>query len=100
MNKEELAQIFYNDMVEKGDDSYDPDSKFSTILNEIEDVMQENLDFNTLSKLEGLILGLSCEEVEQHYIWGFCTGVEVARVVLDSSDDKLLQIALQPAVEE
>lgn len=79
-----LAMIFYNDMVENGDDTYDPDSKFSRTLNEIESILEEEVDFKTLSELEGLILTLSSEDVQQHYVWGFCTALEVARVVFDS----------------
>ena len=100
MNAEDLALVFYNDMVENGDDSYDPDSEFTRILNEIEEVMERTLDFKTQSKLEGLILSLSCEDVQQHYVWGFCTGVEVARAVLNCSEEKMLQITLQPTTME
>ena len=76
--------IFYNDMVENGDDTYDPDSKFTRILNEIEEILMSQLDFKTVSQLEGLILDLSSEDVQQHYIWGFEKALEVARVVYGS----------------
>ena len=91
MNSEELALIFYNNMLENGDDSYDPDSQFTRILNEIEEVMTEHLDFKTLSKLEGLILSLSSEDVEKHYIWGFCTALEVAKVVYTAGEEISLE---------
>ena len=89
MTAKELAMVFYNDMVENGDDTYDPDSKFTKTLNEIESILEKEVDFKTLSELEGLILTLSSEDVQQHYVWGFCTALEVASVVYDSQADIL-----------
>ena len=86
---EDLAMIFYNDMVENGDDTYDPDSKFTKTLNEIENILEKEVDFKTLSELEGLILTLSSEDVQQHYVWGFCKALEVARVAFDSQAEIL-----------
>ena len=93
MTVEELAMIFYNDMLENGDDSYDPDSKFTKILNEIEAILEEHLDFKIVSKIEGLTLDLSSEDVRQHYVWGFCTGVEVARAVFNKEPSFILDIS-------
>lgn len=86
---QDLALVFYNDMVENGDDSYDPDSKFTRTLNEIETILMDRLDFKTVSRLEGLILVLSSEDVQQHYIWGFTKALEVARLVFDSDVEVL-----------
>ena len=82
---QELAMIFYNDMIENGNDTYDPDSKFTRTLDQIEEILEREVDFKTLSQLEGLILDLSSEDVQQHYVWGFTKALEVGRVVFNSA---------------
>lgn len=86
---QELAMIFYDNMVENGDDTYDPDSKFTRLLNEIEAILERELDFELVSKLESLILDLCSEDLQQHYVWGFCTALAVARVVFDNDAEIL-----------
>lgn len=77
----DLAMTFYNEFVENGGDAYDPDSKFSKFMGEIDETLLELLDFKTANDLEGKITSMSCEDVEQHYIWGFEKALEVCRLV-------------------
>lgn len=83
-NVRDLAVIFYNDFIENGGDVYEPDSKFSKLLNEIDETLLRLFDFKTANDLEGKIISMSSEECEQHYIWGFEKALEVARVVYGS----------------
>ena len=77
----ELAMTFYNEFVENGGDVYDPDSRFSKVMGEIDETLFELLDFKTANDLEGKILTMSGEDVIQHYIWGFEKALEVCRTV-------------------
>lgn len=76
-----LAMTFYNEFVENGGDAYNPDSKFSKLMGEIDETLLNLLDFKTANDLEGKIISMSCEDVEQHYIWGFEKVLEVCRLV-------------------
>ena len=76
-----LAMTFYNEFVENGGDAYDPDSRFSKVMGEIDETLFELLDFKTANDLEGKILTMSGEDVIQHYIWGFEKALEVCRTV-------------------
>lgn len=62
-------------------DVYDPDSRFSKVMGEIDETLFELLDFKTANDLEGKILTMSGEDVIQHYIWGFEKALEVCRTV-------------------
>lgn len=75
----DLAMTFYNEFIENAEDKYDSDCKFSKLMGEIDDTLFELLDYNTANDLEGKILMMSCEDVEQHYIWGFEKALEVCR---------------------
>lgn len=77
----DLAMTFYNEFIENAEDKYDPDCKFSKLMGEIDDTLFELLDYNTANDLEGKILMMSFEDVEQHYIWGFEKALEVCRIV-------------------
>ncbi len=77
----DLAMTFYNEFVENGGDVYDPDSKFSKLMGEIDEALLNLLDFKTANDLEGKIILMSCEDVERHYIWGFEKALEVCRLV-------------------
>ena len=81
MTTRDLAMTFYNEFVENGGDSYDPDSRFSKVMGEIDETLFELLDFKTANDLEGKILTMSGEDVIQHYIWGFEKALEVCRTV-------------------
>ncbi len=83
MTTRDLAMTFYNEFVENGGDAYDPDSKFSKLMGEIDETLLNLLDFKTANDLEGKIISMSCEDVEQHYIWGFEKALEVCRLVYD-----------------
>ena len=77
----DLAMTFYNDFVENAGDVYDPDCKFSRLMGEIDEILFNLLDFKTANDLEGKILTMSCEDVEQHYVLGFEKALEVCRIV-------------------
>ena len=64
MSAYDLAMIFYNEFVENGGDVYDPDSKFSKLMGEIDETLLNMLDFKTANDLEGKIISMSCEDVE------------------------------------
>lgn len=81
MTTRDLAMTFYNEFVENGGDVYDPDSRFSKVMGEIDETLFELLDFKTANDLEGKILTMSGEDVIQHYIWGFEKALEVCRLV-------------------
>ena len=81
MTTRDLAMTFYNEFVENGGDVYDPDSRFSKVMGEIDETLFELLDFKTANDLEGKILTMSGEDVIQHYIWGFEKALEVCRTV-------------------
>lgn len=81
MTTRDLAMTFYNEFVENGEDVYDPDSRFSKVMGEIDETLFELLDFKTANDLEGEILTMSGEDVIQHYIWGFEKALEVCRTV-------------------
>lgn len=81
MTTRDLAMTFYNEFVENGGDVYDPDSRFSKVMGEIDEILFELLDFKTANDLEGKILTMSGEDVIQHYIWGFEKALEVCRTV-------------------
>ena len=81
MTTRDLAMTFYNEFVENGGDVYDPDSRFSKVMGEIDETLFELLDFKTVNELEGKILTMSGEDVIQHYIWGFEKALEVCRTV-------------------
>lgn len=81
MTIRDLARGFYIDFCENGGDVYDPDCKFSKMMDEIDDKLFNLLDFKTANDLEGKILNMSSEDVEQHYIWGFEKALEVCRLV-------------------
>ena len=81
MTTRDLAMTFYNEFVENGGDVYDPDSRFSKVMGEIDETLFELLDFKTANDLEGKILTMSGEDVIQHYIWGFEKALDVCRTV-------------------
>ena len=47
MTKRDLAMTFYNEFVENGGDVYDPDSKFSKLMGEIDEALLNLLDFKS-----------------------------------------------------
>lgn len=77
----DLAMTFYNEFVENGGDVYEPDSRFSKVMGEVDETLFKLLDFKTANDLEGKILTMSCEDVEQHYVIGFEKALEVCRIV-------------------
>ena len=81
MTTRDLAMTLYNEFVENGGDVYDPVSRFSKVMGEIDETLFELLDFKTANDLEGKILTMSGEDVIQHYIWGFEKALEVCRTV-------------------
>lgn len=50
-------------------------------MGEIDETLLDLLDFKTANDLEGKIISMSCEDVEQHYIWGFEKALEICRLV-------------------
>lgn len=80
-NIRDLAMTFYNEFVENGGDVYEPDSRFSKVMGEVDEILMSRLDFKTANDLEGKILTMSCDDVEQHYIMGFEKALEVCRIV-------------------
>ena len=83
----DLAMIFYNDLVENSKDTYEPDSKYTKLLGEIEETLSKITDFKTISDLESKIISLSDEDIVHYYCLGFETALDVAKVVFD---DKVL----------
>ena len=63
MTTRDLAMTFYNEFVENGGDVYDPDSRVSKVMGEIDETLFELLDFKTANDLEGKILTMSGEDV-------------------------------------
>jgi hypothetical protein len=47
MTTRDLAMTFYNEFIETGGDAYDPDSRFSKVMGEIDEALFELLDFKT-----------------------------------------------------
>lgn len=81
MTTRDVAMTFYNEFVENGGDVYEPDSRFSKVMGEVDEMLFNLLDFKTANDLEGKILTMSCEDVEQHYVMGFEKALEVCRLV-------------------
>ena len=55
-NIRDLAMIFYNEFVENGGDAYDPDSKFSKLMGEIDETLLDLLDFKTCTDHRKVLL--------------------------------------------
>ena len=89
MTAKELAMIFYDRMVDNNEDFVEPEPESSKLMGEIDDELFELVGVKKTLELEEKILRMNCLDCIDHYVWGFCTALEVASVVFDSQAEIL-----------
>lgn len=86
---EELAMIFYDRMVDNNEDFVEPEPESSKLIGEVIKELTELVGLKKTLELEEKIMRMNCLDCIDHYVWGFCTALEVASIVFDSQAEIL-----------